>query len=357
MSKTIYPIFNPYDFQQPTLINSAVINSLSSSNITSSSVSLVDSTGSQSNVASEPWVSNQINDALNTLSGGTLQTSLNTILKIDQAINNDPNFYTDITTSINNVLTEANTNQTNISNLETRLTNDELNITNLQTQQTTNTNNINTIINTDLPTYQKLLIYDTSPTLNSTNIVNSGNLYNTFLNYLLSSTASSTYQTISGMSSYLTSTTASSTYQTISGMSSYLLSSTASSTYAPLLNAVLNVNEISENVYNGGTGSSLSLSYTGIKGIIYFTPSANFTLTLTNIPASNLSTYSITLIYNVKFYANYISVNGSAITMISGGGLSNISINSSATYVMQQINICFLNSSTPIVITNVLSLF
>lgn len=75
--------------------------------------------------------------------------------------------------------------------------------------------------------------------------------------YLTSSTAASTYQTISGMaayaplnsptftgtvtipagasiSGYLTSATAASTYQTQSGMSSYLTTATAASTYAPL---------------------------------------------------------------------------------------------------------------------------
>jgi len=40
--------------------------------------------------------------------------------------------------------------------------------------------------------------------------------------YLTTSSASSTYQTISGMTSYLTTSAASSTYQTIAGMSSYL---------------------------------------------------------------------------------------------------------------------------------------
>jgi hypothetical protein len=48
---------------------------------------------------------------------------------------------------------------------------------------------------------------------------------------LTTATASSTYQTIAGMSSYLTTATASSTYQTIAGMSSYLTTATASSTY------------------------------------------------------------------------------------------------------------------------------
>lgn len=49
--------------------------------------------------------------------------------------------------------------------------------------------------------------------------------------YLTSASASSTYQTQSGMSSYLTTTDAATTYQTQSGMSSYLTVSTAASTY------------------------------------------------------------------------------------------------------------------------------
>jgi hypothetical protein len=59
--------------------------------------------------------------------------------------------------------------------------------------------------------------------------------------YLTTSTAASTYQTISGMSSYLTTSAAASTYltqsnaastyQTLSGMSSYLTTSSAASTY------------------------------------------------------------------------------------------------------------------------------
>jgi hypothetical protein len=55
--------------------------------------------------------------------------------------------------------------------------------------------------------------------------------------YLTTSTAASTYQTTSGMSSYLTTSTASSTYQTTSGMSSYLTTSTASSTYQTIANS------------------------------------------------------------------------------------------------------------------------
>jgi hypothetical protein len=124
------------------------------------------------------------------------------------------------------------------------------------------------------------------------------------------------------------------------------------------LTGITTVNEISEQVYNSGSGTNLSLTYTSIKGIIYYSPSANFTLTLTSIPtSSNNETYSLTFIYNTKYYCNAISVNGTSYTMLAGGGLSNISINSSASYVMQQVSIMFLNSSTPVIVTNVLSLF
>ena len=56
-------------------------------------------------------------------------------------------------------------------------------------------------------------------------------------NYLTTATASSTYQTLSGMSSYLTTATAASTYQTISGMSSYLTTASAASTYFTIASA------------------------------------------------------------------------------------------------------------------------
>ncbi len=118
------------------------------------------------------------------------------------------------------------------------------------------------------------------------------------------------------------------------------------------------VERMAEQIYNANTGSALSLSYDSIKGIIYFTPTANYTLTLTNIPTTNTNiSYTLTFIYNAKFYCNNISVNGTTYTMRAIGGLSNITIDTSALNVMQQINILFLNSSTPIVTTSVVSLF
>jgi len=55
--------------------------------------------------------------------------------------------------------------------------------------------------------------------------------------FLLITTAASTYQTLSGMSSYLTTAAAASTYQTTSGMSSYLTTATAASTYQSIANS------------------------------------------------------------------------------------------------------------------------
>jgi hypothetical protein len=68
-------------------------------------------------------------------------------------------------------------------------------------------------------------------------------------------------------------------------------------------------------------------------------------------------TYTLTLIYNTKFFANAISVNGTSYTMRAVGGLSNLTVNASSLNVIQQINILFLNSATPIVTTSLASLF
>jgi hypothetical protein len=67
--------------------------------------------------------------------------------------------------------------------------------------------------------------------------------------------------------------------------------------------------------------------------------------------------YTLTLIYNTKFFANAISVNGTTYTMRAVGGFANLSVNSSALNVIQQINIMFLNNATPIITTSLASLF
>ncbi|NBP15938.1 hypothetical protein EBU95_16365, partial [bacterium] len=104
---------------------------------------------------------------------------------------------------------------------------------------------------------------------------------------LTTASASSTYQTQSGMSSYLTTASASSTYQTQSGMSSYLTTASASSTYLTQSNASLTYQTIA------GMSSYISLSannvFTGTnqfnKGILPCT-----TWSTTNIQVGGLNT-------------------------------------------------------------------
>jgi len=55
--------------------------------------------------------------------------------------------------------------------------------------------------------------------------------------FLLITTAASTYQTLSGMSSYLTTAAAASTYQTQAGMSSYLTTANAATIYTSIANS------------------------------------------------------------------------------------------------------------------------
>ena len=306
-------------------------------------------------------------------------STLDTLNELASALGNDPSFSATVTNLIGTKASQSSldTTNTNVTNLTTRVETAETNISGLQsskqntltfdsTPTSASTNPVTSggiytalqnyattsALSSGLSGKQNSLTFDSSPTSASTNPVTSGGIY----------TALQSYQPTSGMSSYLTTANASSTYQTQTGMSNYLTTSNASSTYAPINNAsltgVTTVNEVSEGVYNAGSGTNLSLTYTSVKGIVYYTPSANFTLTLSSVPTTSTNaSYTLTFIYNAKFYCSAISVNGTSRTMISGGGLTNISVNSSATYVMQQITIAFLNSSIPTVITNVLSLF
>ena len=75
---------------------------------------------------------------------------------------------------------------------------------------------------------------------------------------LSTSTAASTYQTLSGMSSYLTTSTAASTYQTIAGMSSYLTTASAASTYATLASPALTGNPTAPTPSTGDNDTSIA---------------------------------------------------------------------------------------------------
>lgn len=261
---------------------------------------------------------------------------------------------------------------------------------------------IQTQLNTLSSGKQNNLTFDTTPTSSSNNPITSGGVFTSFQDYYNKSTsdgkfatiinlnsvnsqfssyltnsnalstfltisnASSTYQTISNMSSYLTSTTASSTYQAISAMSSYFgLSSNNTASGANTFsgrNTFSNMNtfnRVCESVNQAGSGTNLTLDYSTLNaGIIFYAPSANYTLSVSNIPITNTNCiYTLTLRYSTRFYANAISINGTTYTMTAIGGLANISISSSATFVYQQIQIIFNNINVPSVTTSVLSVF
>jgi hypothetical protein len=185
---------------------------------------------------------------------------------------------------------------------------------------------------TALSSKQNNLTFDSTPTNSSSNPITSGGVFTALSSYLTTSTASSTYV---GLSSN----------NTISGRNTFSNMNT--------------FNRVCESVHQAGSGSNLSLNFNDLTGgIIFYAPSANFTLSLTNIPTMNTNCiYTLTLRYSTRFYATAININGSAITMTAIGGLSNLSINASASFVYQTITIIFNNSSTPSVSTGLLSLW
>jgi hypothetical protein len=95
------------------------------------------------------------------------------------------------------------------------------------------------------------------------------------------------------------------------------------------------------------TSGIATCSYTN-GAVFYITgQTANFTLALTNLtPAAN-KVYSVTLIISSassKFYANALTIGGTARTFVYNGGSAAVSV-SSATYIIQQFNIVYTAST------------
>ena len=129
------------------------------------------------------------------------------------------------------------------------------------------------------------------------------------------------------------------------------------------------VSTMAETIYAGTlTSNTYLVNYSTLTGgIIMISPYSdnNISLRFSNFPAvaNDSTTYNITVLINTssyKRYCNTLWVNGTDYSslLISAGGLANITINASSTYVLQTFNIIFNNSSTPsLIITNVASLY
>ncbi len=95
----------------------------------------------------------------------------------------------------------------------------------------------------------------------------------------------------------------------------------------------------------------LTINYASNNGqSIFVTPTANFSLVLTNVPTSSVQAiYKLEIYCGARFYCSGKTVNGTVITMVSLGGFSNIAsnVNVNATGLIQQFTIFFTGTTTP----------
>jgi hypothetical protein len=87
------------------------------------------------------------------------------------------------------------------------------------------------------------------------------------------------------------------------------------------------------------TSNVLTINYASNNGqSIFVSPTANFSLVLTNVSTSTLQAiYKLEIHITGKFYCTGITVNGTALTMVAVGGMANIAtqVNASATSLIQ----------------------
>jgi hypothetical protein len=99
------------------------------------------------------------------------------------------------------------------------------------------------------------------------------------------------------------------------------------------------------------TSNTLTINYSSNNGqTIFVTPTANFSLVLTNVSTSILQAiYKLEIYITGKFYCTGITVNGTLMTLTAVGGFSNISsqVNTNATVLIQTFTIFFTGSTTP----------
>jgi hypothetical protein len=99
------------------------------------------------------------------------------------------------------------------------------------------------------------------------------------------------------------------------------------------------------------TSNILTINYASNNGqSIFVTPTANFSLVLTNVPTGILrATYKLEIYITGKFYSTGITVNGTSLTMVAVGGMANIAsqVNVNATVLIQTFTIFFTGTTTP----------
>lgn len=127
--------------------------------------------------------------------------------------------------------------------------------------------------------------------------------------YLTQTNAAATYQTQSGMSSYLTTASAASTYQTQAGMSSYLTTSAAASSYQPLDGDLTAIAALSTNGVLTRTGANTWAIVASPAGDLVGTSA---TQTLSN------KTISGELYVNGYIDQNVVTVSASAVDCSQG---------------------------------------
>ena len=138
-------------------------------------------------------------------------------------------------------------------------------------------------------------------------------------------------------------------------MTNYLTINTTQS-----ITATKTFSRLSENITSGTiTSNILTIDFSSNNSVVYCNPIANFTVNISNMSMlTQTQCYTFTIWCTSKFYGNTIQVNGTTYTAVSTGGLSNISINTNATNLLQQITLIYVNSTTPTrVLTSVCSLW
>lgn len=283
-----------------------------------------------------------------------IKTIPNLISTTQPSTDNSTNIATTefVKTQINDLIAGAPTTLDNLNEIATVLQ--------------ANSNNINDLLSNtcSLTTVQTILgdktfqgnVYVNNQTQgdNSTKSANTSYVDTGLTN--LNSAITSTYQPISSMSNYVL-TSSLSSYPNVSNINTW--------TNNNFFNATTYLSKQAELYGSGGgivgTGNVINIGYNATNSIWSITPTSssnNITLNITNIPTDQ--TYAIydfcyiILVGTYKRYIQYLSVNGTSITMLANGGFSNTSANfdQGATVLIQNIYIQMNNTTVINAFTN-----